>query len=96
MDEIKVCGMTYAVEVKEYFKAHDDERNLWGYCDYEQQKIYIRESLSEQKKKQVLIHELTHAILHEAGYKEQDEEFVNRFSIVLHQVITDNPKLLNA
>lgn len=92
---IKVGGLTYQVIVTEYFKDADDERNLWGLCDYEQQVIYIRQSLSEQKKRQVLIHELTHAILHGAGYKEQDEEMVERFSLVLHQVLVDNPKLFN-
>lgn len=92
--EIKVCGMTYTVIVQEHFKTHDDDRNLWGCCDYEQQKIFIRESLSDQKKKQVLIHELTHAMLHEAGYKEQDEDLVTRFSIILHQVLAENSQLL--
>ncbi|HGI4159096.1 TPA: ImmA/IrrE family metallo-endopeptidase [Streptococcus agalactiae] len=93
MDLLKVGGMTYNVVIQEHFKAYDDDRNLWGYCDYEQQIIYIRESLSEQKKKQVLVHELTHAILHEVGYKEQDEELVSRFSIGLHQVLKDNSTL---
>ncbi|HGD4632510.1 TPA: ImmA/IrrE family metallo-endopeptidase [Streptococcus agalactiae] len=93
MDLLKVGGMTYNVVIQEHFKAYDDDRNLWGYCNYEQQIIYIRESLSEQKKKQVLVHELTHAILHEVGYKEQDEELVSRFSIGLHQVLKDNPTL---
>ncbi|MDQ0221699.1 ImmA/IrrE family metallo-endopeptidase [Streptococcus moroccensis] len=95
MKTIKVCGLNYTVVIKEHFKAYDDERNLWGYCDYEQQIIYIRESLSEERKKQVLIHELTHAILQEAGYKEQDEELVTRFSIILHQVLSENPSLLS-
>ncbi len=94
-NKIKVCGMTYILKIQEHFKAYDDDRNLWGYCDYEKQTIYIRESLSEQKKKQVLIHELTHAILHEAGYKEQDEDLVNRFSIILHQVVIDNPDVFS-
>ena len=94
-NKIKVCGMTYTLKIQEHFKAYDDDRNLWGYCDYEQQIIYIRASLSEQKKKQVLIHELTHAILHEAGYKEQDEDLVNRFSIILHQVVIDNPDIFS-
>ncbi len=49
--EIKVCGITYLVIVQEHFKAYDDERNLWGYCDYERQIIYVRESLSEEKEK---------------------------------------------
>lgn len=87
--------MVYTVIVTEYFKDADDDRNLWGLCDYEQQIIYIRKSLSDQKKRQVLIHELTHAIMHEAGYKEQDEELVERFSLILHQVLNDNLTLFN-
>ncbi len=67
--EIKVCGITYLVIVQEHFKAYDDERNLWGYCDYERQIIYVRESLSEERKRQVLIHELTHAMLQEPDTK---------------------------
>lgn len=91
---IKVGGLIYKIIIKEHFKAYDDDRNLWGYCDYEQQEIYIRESLSKQKKKQVLIHELTHAIFEQAGYKEQDEDMINRVSLVLHQVLLDNPDIL--
>ncbi|HEM6128341.1 TPA: ImmA/IrrE family metallo-endopeptidase [Streptococcus suis] len=92
--EVKVCGIPYSIIIQEHFKAYDDERNLWGYCDYERQVIYIRESLSEERKRQVLIHELTHAMLQEAGYKEQDEDLVTRFSIILHQVLAENSQLL--
>lgn len=91
--KIKVGGLIYEVIEKEHFASSDDDRNLWGYCDYENLIVKIRKSLSEQKKKQVLIHELTHAIFHEAGYKEQDEDMVNRISIVLFQVLKDNPQL---
>ncbi|WP_449166196.1 hypothetical protein [Streptococcus hyovaginalis] len=41
----------------------------------------------------MLVHELTHAILHEVDYKEQDEDLVNRFSKGLHQFLKDNPTL---
>lgn len=87
---IKVGSLNYEVIEQEFFKSQDDERNLWGYCDYEQLKIFIRSSLSEQKKKQVLAHELTHAIFHGAGYTIQDEDMVNRVAIVLHQVFKEN------
>lgn len=93
--EIKVGGLTYEVVEEEHFASSDDDRNLWGYCDYEKLTIKIRKSLSAQKKKQVLIHELTHAIFHEAGYKEQDEDMINRVSLILFQVIQDN-RLFNA
>ncbi|MBS4462906.1 ImmA/IrrE family metallo-endopeptidase [Aerococcaceae bacterium zg-B36] len=88
--KLKVGAIEYDVIEKEHFASQDDDRNLWGYCDYAKQEIYIRASLSEQRKKQVLIHELTHAIFHEAGYREQDEEMIERVSIVLHQVMSAN------
>lgn len=90
MDKVQVGGITYSIVVQEYFKTPDDDRNLWGYCDYEKNEIYIRASLSEQRRQQVLIHELTHAIFHEAGYNEQDEDMINRISLILHQVIKNN------
>ncbi|MCT7670052.1 MAG: hypothetical protein N4R98_03185 [Lactobacillus iners] len=39
---INVAGLNYKVVVTEYFKASDDDRNLWGYCDYGDLTIYIR------------------------------------------------------
>lgn len=92
---IKVGGLTYEVVAKEHFSSNDNDRNLWGYCDYEKLVITIRESLTEEKKRQVLIHELTHAIFLEAGFIEQDEDMINRVSLVLFQVLKDNPRLLN-
>lgn len=46
--------------------------------------------MSPTKKEQVLIHELLHACIAEAGFDEQDEDVVNRVSIVLYQVLKDN------
>lgn len=51
MDLLKVGGMTYNVVIQEHFKAYDDDRNLWGYCDYEQQIIYIFVSHYQSKRK---------------------------------------------
>jgi len=46
--------------------------------------------MSESKKEQVFVHELVHAMWNEAGYNEQDDEMVNRLSIVLYQVLKHN------
>lgn len=43
-----------------------------------------------KKRHQTFIHELTHAIFHEAGIDDQDEEQINRVAIVLHEVFLDN------
>lgn len=65
------------------------ERNFQGMCHFDQAKIEILSSLSDQRKEQTFIHELTHAIFYEAGYDEQDEDMINRVGIVLHQVVKD-------
>lgn len=89
--KLKVGGVTYTVEKQENLIHTDD---AWGRIDYFNSSIRYDESLSDNRKEQVIIHELLHAIFLEAGYKEQDEDMINRVSIVLHQVLKDNPNLL--
>lgn len=89
--KVKVGGVHYTVEEQENMIQNDD---LWGRVDYFNSQIRIDKSLSDDRKEQVLIHETLHAIFMEAGYKEQDEDMINRVSIVLHQVLKDNPNLL--
>lgn len=89
---IKVGGVNYSVAEKENLIQKDE---LWGEVNYFNTEINIDSSLSNDRKEQVLIHEVTHAIFLEAGYKEQDEDMINRVSIILHQVLKDNPDLLH-
>ena len=86
--EIKVGGIKYKVELVDYIDVAG-ERNFQGMCHFDQAKIEILSSLSDQRKEQTLIHELTHAIFYEAGYDEQDEDMINRVGIVLHQVMKE-------
>lgn len=88
---VKVGGVNYTVAEKENLIQKDE---LWGEVNYFNTEINIDSSLSNDRKEQVLIHEVTHAIFLEAGYKEQDEDMINRVSIILHQVLKDNPNLL--
>lgn len=90
LDKVKVGGLEYQINIKEHLESYDGDRNLWGYCNYEQNEIDISKSLSSQKANQVLAHELTHAILFEAGYIDHDEEMAHRIGLVLHQVLKDN------
>lgn len=88
---VKVGGVNYTVEEQEHLIQKED---IWGKVDYFSTEIQVDASLSNNRKEQTFIHELTHAIFLEAGYKEQDEDMINRVSIVLHQVLKDNPNLL--
>lgn len=52
--------------------------------------VQADDSLCTDKRNQVIVHELTHAIFMEAGFEEQDEDMINRVGNVLFQVLSDN------
>lgn len=87
MKTIKVAGVNY--NVKHVNKLMDDYDYL-GHINYPNNEIKIDEGISEERKAQVLIHEMLHAIFYESGYDEQDEDMINRVGITLHQVLRDN------
>lgn len=89
---VKVGCVQYTVAEKDHMIQKD---GLWGEVNYYNTEINVDSSLSNERKEQTFIHEVTHAIFLEAGYKEQEEDMINRVSIVLHQVLRDNPNLLN-
>jgi Zn-dependent peptidase ImmA (M78 family) len=86
---VKVAGINYTVEETEYVEIHHD-KNYSGSCDYVKAEIKILKDMDIQRKEETFIHELTHAIFHEAGYNEHEEEMVNKVSKVLYQVLKDN------
>ncbi|WP_179107285.1 ImmA/IrrE family metallo-endopeptidase [Sediminibacillus massiliensis] len=92
--QVKVAGLNYVVEEKPYVGINNN-KNFLGACDYDQTTIEILENISDERKEEVFVHELTHAIFEAAGYDEQDEEMINRLGKVLNQVLKDNPNMLS-
>lgn len=88
--KIKVGGIVYDVE----FKELDAENGIQlGWCDYAKCKIEINNhNISDQKQEQTIVHEMTHAIIHEAGldFDDDEEDIVNRIGLVLYQVLKVN------
>lgn len=85
--QVNVAGIEYQVQYQEGMLR---TYNLMGQVLYAESRIDIDSSMSKTKKEQVFIHELVHAMLKESGYEEQDEDMVNRLSIVLYQVLKQN------
>jgi hypothetical protein len=89
-----INGLTFRVGTLDYkvTEAPDMIRkhNLFGQVTYDDGIIEVEPTLSEQRKHNVIVHELVHAMLFEAGYDEQDEEQVRRLGNVLTQVLRDN------
>lgn len=90
LNDINVAGINYKVELKESVEVNED-KNYYGVCRLKDATIEISSSVNEQRQEQTLIHELMHAIFNEAGIEIEDEEdIVNRSSLVLYQVLKDN------
>lgn len=89
-DSIKIGGIYYSVTTDEMNKYQEDTLNL-GRCHLAEQEIVINSGLPDQRAGQTLVHEMLHALFFEAGIVlEDDEDLVNRASIVLYQVLKDN------
>ena len=94
-NKIEVAGITYAVEELPFIEINNN-RNYMGMCSYDQTKIEVLTSISDDRKREVFVHELTHAIMNESGFglDEEDgphtEENVERIGKVLYQVLRDN------
>lgn len=86
-DKVKIAGIEYKVQE---IPGMENEFNHLGQILYTRGTIKIERDLSDDRKQQVLIHEVLHGVFYEAGYEEQDEDLINRVSIVLHQVLKDN------
>lgn len=81
----------------EYDEKVTNEGNSFGSTHFRKQRIFLEESETQQKKEQVLIHEILHVIWYQAGlgvrYKDQEkieEEIVTTLSQGIYQVFKDN------
>ena len=88
--KLKVGGVDYSVKQVEHCGTNDDF-GLWrsqGIIEIATQAGGYE--VSESKKKQTFLHELTHAILAQMGKEDlnDDESFVNTFSSFLAEAIS--------
>lgn len=79
---VTVSGIDYEIfEVDEI----DNDPLTNGTIYYDKQLIYVKASLAPQRMKQVLVHEIMHAIFYESGI-EDTEEAVDILSRVMYGV----------
>ena len=72
--------------------ADDEECRYFGYCDDMNKTIVLDKETPIPSKKQVLFHEIVHALLSETGDQElsNDERFVDAFSKQLCTFLSQN------
>lgn len=85
--KVKIAGIEYQVKEVE---GNLEKFNNLGQINYYKGIIEIDKSLADDRKEQVLVHEILHGIFFEAGFEDHEEDMINRLSIVLHQVLKDN------
>ncbi|AYA77359.1 ImmA/IrrE family metallo-endopeptidase [Bacillus sp. Y1] len=87
-------GLTFRIGTADYKVVEKPDlmikHNLLGQITYHDARIEVEPTLCDQRKASVIIHELVHAMLYEAGYDEHDEDQVVRLGNVLTQVLRDN------
>lgn len=90
IDKIKVGGLYYKIVELDFIEINGD-RNFKGACRYRNLEIELLKEIPEELKNQTLVHEILHAIIEEVGIDlEEEEDFVNRISKVLYQVLKEN------
>ena len=86
--KVKVGAMTYGVEIVPSMFA---DRSLFGEVNYANQTIKLAGDVSAERRFNIFVHELYHAIKFEAGEQnDQDEREVLAVSNMLTQVFVDN------
>lgn len=92
INKINVGGVKYDVYLKKDLIEPDSHQPVLGYTDYASSAIYIDNRLSKQHIKQILIHELVHAMLWETGAIDSysDESLVNPLGNMLYSVLRSN------
>lgn len=89
MEKVKVGGMTY--KIKDVDELLHDSREVYGLCETDELVIKMNKKYKGQRYNQTLIHEIMHAVVEEAGLSlENEEDVVNRLSLVWYQVLTEN------
>jgi hypothetical protein len=93
---LKVGGIHYAVKRRPQVK-NKGEQACWGLTNYATAEIIVDSKLHGHVVEEVFIHEMTHAIFNQTGISNdvgtKEEEYVDRLSKGLYQVLKDNKML---
>ena len=86
-NKVKIGGIEYEIREEDGMEMKHD---ALGQIFYSKGHIQLEKDMPDDRKEQILIHEILHGIFYEAGYLEQEEEMITRVGTVLYQVLKDN------
>lgn len=89
INKLKILATEYDIEEVEQI---DKYQRLLGQIEYTEQKIKIDKSLSEDMKRETLMHEILHGILEKLGYDNinEDEQKVHSIASTMYLVLKEN------
>lgn len=89
IDKLKILATEYKIEEVEQI---DKYQRLLGQIEYVEQTIKIDKNISEDMKKETLIHEILHGILEKLGYEElnEDEQKIHSIASTMYLVLKEN------
>ena len=85
--QLKICGHTYTVEVKK--EPLVDHELVFGACFQKEQKIVLQQGMSQERLKEVILHETIHAIDEELRL-DIGEFKVNTLALMIKDLIVSN------
>jgi len=94
MDKLKVGFLTYSIE--DFGPKEADLRGVYGTHSPATQIIKVDSNASKERRKEVLLHEILHAVWNQwmaQGENMEEEQVVNALAMGLMTVFTDNPGL---
>ncbi len=93
---VAVGGFVYDVHAWNHDEALAGD--LLGYCDNIKNQIKIADGLNDQRRAEVLLHEVLHAIFHQSGIeatREGEEKVVSGMAYGLIGLIRQNPDFMS-
>lgn len=96
-NSVKLGAMTYILKTKEdlhYVNKEGQKQGLYGNVDYAHAEIQIDPDQSPDMLRASVLHELTHAMLYQAGDTEHSEAVAVALGYALLGLIRDNPQLV--
>lgn len=97
---IKIIDTTYTIKYVDSLNEVDPtgQECLWGYCDYWNQQITIlNDKDNPSKTRQILLHEVLHAMAARLDIEDltgDENNVVDHVAVGLNAVLSDNPNFL--
>lgn len=95
--EVVLSPYKFKVFFKDSVKIDENQEGLevYGYIDFDNEKIYIQEGMASTITKATLVHEIIHGILYRAGFINHNEHYVDAISKGLMDLIHSNPSIID-